>query len=260
MKYLREEFFASFKPDFKLLIFISVPGLFLGLFGLYRLDSFTAGAVIIGGLQKLALEFFFLALSLYILRLLGIKNRWLLAAFYFIYLITVTADIALLMYFKERFGAKYLSTLAGGDYKFLKDWRLITYFAFLVLYTLFPAVKLYKPASRPAALDRGWKAAVLMLLFAFVPFFAALPHPADFYAKHMLPPTPVYTLIQLAKPDLKAVFELTPDTQKLAGKYNLFTAQNAPANLPKFDRIILLTTESLSNKFIHTYNPNVPAE
>ncbi|MCL2888041.1 MAG: LTA synthase family protein [Elusimicrobia bacterium] len=260
LKYLKEEFFASFKPDFKLLIYLSLPGLFLGLFGLYRVDSFTAGAVIVGGLQKLALEFFFLALSLYILRLAGVKNRWVLAALYFAYLITVTADIALLMYFKERFGAKYLSTLEGGDYHFLKDWRLITYFTCLAVYSIFAAVKLYKPMSRPAALDRGWKAAVLILFFAFVPFFAVLPHPADFYAKHMLPPTPVYTLIQLAKPELEPLFELTPGTGKLAEKYNLFTAQKTPAGLPQFDRIILLTTESLSNKFIHTYNPNVPAE
>jgi len=254
------EIIRTFKPDFKLLIYLSLPGLFLGLFGLYRLDSFTAGAVILGGLQKLALEFFFLASFLYILRLLGVKNRFLLAALYFIYLITVSADIALLIYFKERFGAKYLSTLAGGDYHFLKDGRMITYFACVALFAIFPFVKFYKPASRPAAVDRGWKAVSLMLFFAFVPFFRPLPHPADFYAKHMLPPTPVYTLIQLAKAPLKPVYELAPEARPLAGKYNLFDGKTAPLPAQKFDRIILLTTESLSNKFLHTYNPNVPPE
>ena len=57
---------------------------------------------------------------------------WVPAAAAFVYYLTLTADLILLWYFKERFGAKYLNTMEGGDYGFLTDWRVISYFILLV--------------------------------------------------------------------------------------------------------------------------------
>ena len=70
------------------------------------------------------------------------------------YYLTLTADLVLLMYFKERFGAKYLDTLEGGDYNFIKDWRVLSYLAVLAVFCYGAVHVFLKDVTRKTALHR----------------------------------------------------------------------------------------------------------
>ncbi|ACC98120.1 Sulfatase family protein [Elusimicrobium minutum Pei191] len=259
IKLIFEDFYLSFKRDFAFLAVISILGLFVSLYGFYQLGVLSPGTVIIGGLQKFAVEFFFLAIFLYFFHLIGIRKKWFYIVVLFLYFVIVSCDITLLMYFKERFGAKYLQTVEGADYGFMTDYRVIGYVLFLIIYSVTAVLKLLKPVSKPQAADRIWKAFILFLLFLFIPFYNLLPAQKTFYSKYLLTPTPIYIIKGLLAKKQNVIPKLTPKTEELAKKYNLFE-HSQQKDLPKFDRVIFLSTESLSNKFIRARNPNLPAD
>ncbi|MBR3899908.1 MAG: hypothetical protein IKJ44_06530, partial [Elusimicrobiaceae bacterium] len=107
MKILRP-FLSAFSDNYKFLLLISLPALGLTFFGMHQLDI---GGPVSWGIAltiRLAVEFAFLGLCLALLNLAGIKNKWVLAILLYAYYWACTADLTLLWYFKERFGAKYL--------------------------------------------------------------------------------------------------------------------------------------------------------
>ncbi|MBQ8032533.1 MAG: hypothetical protein IJ266_01040, partial [Elusimicrobiaceae bacterium] len=126
-----------FQNAWQLLAVLSVPALLLGWFGLSQVGVTQPIYVVPAEIVKFACEFLFLGILLSLLQLIGIKNKWLSGALCFVYYLTMTADLVLLWYFKERFGAKYLDTLQGGDYNFLTDWRVISYLVLLALFSFF---------------------------------------------------------------------------------------------------------------------------
>ncbi|MGB2579030.1 hypothetical protein AAIR98_000949 [Elusimicrobium simillimum] len=259
VRLILEDFYHSLKSDFKLLFVLSIPGVVLILYGLYQLESFTAGAVIIGGLQKFAVEFLFLAFFLYLLHFFGLRNKWAYSLLFLCYIVVLSADVTLLMYFKERFGVKYMQTLEGGEYNFMSDWRVMTYLFFIAAYSIVPIQRWMKNISKPQALDKLVKTAIL-IPFTFIPFYNILPASQAFFVKHMLPVSPVYIIKGALAPQQTMLTALTPQTELLAEKYSLFTDTAATHNTPKFDRVILLTTEAMSNKFIRAFNPNLPED
>lgn len=261
MNLLKKYLFSPFKNDWKLLLILSVPALLLCLFGLNQLGRLTAGNFLAAESVKLLCEFLFLGAALSLLNLLGIKNKWLTALLAFIYYLTLTADLVLLWYFKERFGAKYLDTMEGGDYAFLTDWRVLSYFAVLAAFCIFAVRRYFAPAPRKTALHRlAVCAAGLLLLYACNPL-KRLPAPNDFYTSYLIPPSPVYTLnALLAKhPTAQLDKTLSPELETLARQYNVFSAQNTGVG-KKYTRVILIASESLSNKYLHRFNPNIPPQ
>ena len=134
------DLWLAFKTNYKLLLLASLPALALTAFGLNQLEA-PAAAWAAALPVRLLIEFVFLGAGLALLVLLGVKNKWLPALLLYVYYLACTADFVLLWYFKERFGAKYLDTLQGGDYAFLTDWRTLSYpfvsaciFDFLLFY------------------------------------------------------------------------------------------------------------------------------
>ena len=106
---------SPFKNDWKLLLILSIPSVLLvGMFGLYQLDILTLPNILSLGIIKLLSEFLFLGACLCLLQALGIKNKWVLGILLFLYYVLLTADLVLLWYFKERFGAKYFDTHMMG--------------------------------------------------------------------------------------------------------------------------------------------------
>ena len=261
MTTLKKLLFSPFKNDWKLLLTLSIPALLLCLFGLNQLGRLTAANFLAAESVKLVCEFLFLGAALSLLNLLGVKNKWLTALLAFIYYLTLTADLVLLWYFKERFGAKYLDTMEGGDYAFLTDWRVLSYFAVLALFCVFAVRRYFVPAARKTALHRGAVClAGLLLLYVCNPL-NLLSSPNNFYTTYLIPPSPVYTLNALLakRPQARLAETLPPDVEKLARQYNVFSAQNTGVG-KKYTRVILIASESLSNKYLHRFNPNIPPQ
>ncbi|MCQ2410560.1 MAG: LTA synthase family protein [Elusimicrobiaceae bacterium] len=254
-----QRFFAPFKIQWKLLLILSVPAVLLGIFGLYQVGRLTLSNALALTLIKGLCEFCFIGLGLALLNLIGLKNKWVLAVIGFFYYIAMTADFVLLVYFRERFGAKYLDTLQGGDYNFMTDWRLLTYFVLLFLFCsfvfrrFFTATPVKETAKRAAVCLAGF-----LLLLTWSPL-KLLPAPDDFYTSYFVPPSPIYTLqTKLAKTPL-ARFTLDEHTAALAHKYNIFSAKNTGVG-KEYNRVILIASESLSNKYMHHFNPNIPPQ
>ena len=261
MTTLKKLLFSPFKNDWKLLLTLSIPALLLCLFGLNQLGRLTTANFLAAESVKLVCEFLFLGTALSLLNLLGVKNKWLTALLAFIYYLTLTADLVLLWYFKERFGAKYLDTMEGGDYAFLTDWRVLSYFAVLALFCVFAVRRYFVPAARKTALHRGAVClAGLLLLYVCNPL-NLLSSPNNFYTTYLIPPSPVYTLNALLakRPQARLAETLPPDVEKLARQYNVFSAQNTGVG-KKYTRVILIASESLSNKYLHRFNPNIPPQ
>lgn len=261
MKRLKNLLFSPFLADYKLLLALSVPALLLGAFGLYQLGVKAVPSVLAAETAKLVCEFLFLGALLSLARLLGIKNKWLLAALAFVYYLTITADLVLLWYFKERFGAKYLNTMEGGDYKFLTDWRVLSYFILLGAFCFFAVRRWYRTSDKKTALHRlAVCLAGLGLLYAFNPL-QLLPAPDNFYASYLMPPSVVYTANAVLAPAPKALLTDNKDAgrEPLAEKYNVFNAQNTGVGRD-YKRVILIATEAFSNKYIHTFNPKIPVQ
>lgn len=259
MQKLKEHLFCAFKNDYKFLLVLSLPALALCVFGLHQLGTLTPGTAAAALGAKLFCEFLFLGTLLSICQLIGIKNRWFMAGLSFLYYLALTADMVLLWYFKERFGAKYLQTMEGGDYAFLTDWRVITYFLLLVAFCVFSS-RGFVPAKRLVAARRlVYCAAGLFVLWISNPL-ALLPSPQDFYAKYLLPPSPVYTLrAVLAKPLKPIIGKPSPQSQELAKQYNIWNAKNTGIG-KQYKRVVLIAAESFSVKYLHRFNPKIPPQ
>ncbi len=261
MRFLKKYLFSPFKSDWKLLLVLSVPALLLCAFGLGQLGRMTLTNLLAAESVKLICEFLFLGVLLSLLNLIGLKNKFAAGAGAFLYYMTMTADLILLWYFKERFGAKYLDTMEGGDYGFLADWRVLSYFTVVALFCWFAVKKFFVPAARKTALNRLTVClAGIGLLYAANPL-KLLPAPDNFYTSYLMPPSIVYTVrAVLANPPKARVTETIPaDVQPLAEKYNVFSAQNTGVGKP-YKRVILIASESLSNKYLYRFNPNIPPQ
>lgn len=261
MDFLRKILVKPFESAWPLLAVLSVPAVLLGWFGLTQLGITEPVDVIPAELVKGVCEFLFIGIFLSLYQLIGFKNKWLLGACAFVYYLTLTADLVLLMYFKERFGAKYLDTLQGGDYHFLTDWRVLLYLATLASFS-FGAVRVFfKAETRKTAAHRlGICAAGTLLIYLANPLWL-LPAPANFYGAYMTPPSPVYTVraVLTRQPAAHLTKEIPADVQKLAQQYNVFTARQTPVG-KNYMRVILIASESLSNKYLHHFNLNIPPQ
>ena len=250
--------FTSFKTQWKLLLVLSVPAILLGIFGLHQLDRLTAANAVSLTLIKGLCEFCFLGFCLAVLNLFRIKNKWVLAVIGFVYYFMMTADFVLLIYFRERFGAKYLDTVQGGDYNFMADWRLLTYFALVFLFCVYVFRRFFTPTPAKETLRRAVVClAGFLLLMAWSPL-KLLSAPDDFYTTYLLPPSLVYTWQTVRAKTPPALFSLDEHTAVLADKYNLFSAKNTGVG-KNYTRVILIAVESFSNKYMRRFNPNIPA-
>ena len=252
---------TPFKNAWQLLAVLSVPAVLLGWFGLRQVGITEPVFVVPAEIAKFLCEFLFLGILLSLLQIVGIKNKWLTAILAFLYYVVMSADLVLLWYFKERFGAKYLDTLQGGDYNFLTDWRVISYLVLLALFSWVTVKVLLKVSSRKRALARLCVCgAGTALLYALNPLWL-LPAPADFYGTYMMPPSLVYTTraVLSTQPPAHLVSQLPADTENLARRYNVFSAQQTPVG-KNYMRVILIASESLSNKYMHHFNMNIPPE
>lgn len=261
MRFLKKYLFSPFKSDWKLLLVLSVPALLLCAFGLSQLGRMTLTNLLAAESVKLICEFLFLGMLLSLLNLIGLKNKFAAGAGAFLYYMTMTADLILLWYFKERFGAKYLDTMEGGDYGFLTDWRVLSYFALVAAFCGFAVKKFFVPAARKTALNRlAVCLAGLGLLYAANPL-KLLPAPDNFYTAYLMPPSVVYTVraVLAAQPKARVTDTIPADVQPLADKYNVFSAKNTGVG-KKYTRVILIASESLSNKYLHRFNPNIPPQ
>ncbi|MBR4682802.1 MAG: sulfatase-like hydrolase/transferase [Elusimicrobiaceae bacterium] len=259
MKHFLGCFFSSFKTQWKLLLILSIPAILLGLFGLYQVGQLTLTNAIALTLIKGLCEFFFIGLGLAILNLIGLKNKWVLSFIGFVYYFAMTADFVLLIYFRERFGAKYLDTVQGGDYNFMTDWRLLTYFALVFLFCVFVLRRFFTPTSTK---ETARRAVVCLAGFLFLMIWTPLkwlPAPDNFYTTYLVPPSLIYTLQTKLFKVPKAIYSLDEGTTELARKYNVFSAKNTGVG-KNYKRVILIAAESLSNKYMHHFNPNIPAE
>ena len=252
-------FFTSFKTHWKLLLILSIPAVLLGIFGLHQLDRLTVANAVSLTLVKGLCEFCFLGFGLAVLNLLRIKNKWVLSVTGFVYYFMMTADFVLLVYFRERFGAKYLDTVQGGDYNFMTDWRLLTYFVLVFLFCAFVFRRFFTPTPAKETLRRAAVClAGFLLLMTWTPL-KLLPAPDDFYTTYLLPPSLVYTWQTVRAKTPPALFSLDEHTAALANKYNLFSAKNTGVG-KEYTRVILIAVESFSNKYMHHFNPNIPVQ
>lgn len=258
MKILRA-FFSAFTQNYKLLLLACLPALALTAFGLYQLEVHGVWTWTAALSMRLIVEFAFLGVCLCTLNLLGIKNKWLLAAFLYVYYLATTADFVLMWYFKERFGAKYLQTMEGGDYDFLADWRILSYLTLFLLFCLFSVRRLFKAAPRKAAASQLFSCIVVLGAAVLCNPLQLLKKPNDFLTTYLLPPSPVYTLRALLAPQPKAIITdtLSAQTAATAAQYNVFTAQNTGVG-KDYKRVIFIATESLSAKYMHRFNPLIP--
>lgn len=254
------DFFASLFTNYKLILLACLPALALTAFGLHQLNvpgfwTWTAALA-----ARLAVEFAFLGGCLAILNLFKLKNKWLLAGLLYIYYLTMTADFVLLWYFKERFGAKYLDTLQGGDYDFLTDWRILSYLILFFLFCFFAVRRFFRLPGRTQAAKQLLACAAVLGLFILANPLQLLRQPQDFLTSYLLPPSPVYTLRALMAPAPQAIVtdSLSTQTEQTAQEYNVFTAQNTGVG-KNYTRVILIATESFSAKYIHQFNPLIPA-
>lgn len=261
MHFLSKLILKPFQNAWQLLAVLSVPALLVGWFGLSQLNIVEPIYVIPAELMKFLCEFLFLGILLSVLQLIGLKNKWFLGILMFFYYVAMTADLVLLWYFKERFGAKYFDTLEGGDYNFMKDWRIITYLTLLALFSIFSVRIFLKDSPRLTALHRlGICALGTTLLYVANPLWL-LPKPMNFYTAYMMPPSIVYTARAMLTKQLPAhiVSGLEPQTALLARRYHVFNAKQTPVG-KNYMRVILIASESLSNKYMHHFNLNIPPD
>lgn len=250
-----------FHNAWQLLAVLSVPAVLLGWFGLSQVGITQPIYVIPAEIAKFLCEFLFLGILLSLLQIIGVKNKWVTGALVFFYYVAMTADLVLLWYFKERFGAKYLDTLEGGDYNFITDWRVLSYLAVLALFSFGTVRVLLKISSRKRAFARLCVCgAGTALLYALNPLWL-LPAPADFYSAYMMPPSIVYTTraVLTKQPPARLSAEIPADVAKLAQRYNVFSAKQTPVG-KNYMRVILIASESLSNKYMHHFNMNIPPQ
>lgn len=254
-------FLSPITANWKLLLVAALPALALTAFGLYQVQVDNPWVWTYTLLMRGVVEFAFLGFCLALLNACGIKNKWLLALLLYIYYLTMTADFVLLWYFKERFGAKYLDTLQGGDYDFLTDWRILSYLILFFLFCVQIVRRLFTAPARKAAWQQAGLCALVLAVLTFINPFARLAQPYDFFARYLLPPSPVYTLRRLLDKPIPAqiVTTLPASVQETAQKYNVFTAQNTGIG-KNYTRVILIATESLSAKYLHRFNPLIPQE
>jgi len=256
-----KRFFSLFQNDWQLLLLFSVPALLITAFGLVQLNMCAGGVFISAEIAKLVCEFLCLGIFLSVLQLIGIKNKWLVGTVMFFYYVTLTADLVLLWYFKERFGAKYVDTLQGGDYNFMTDWRVLSYFAVVFVFSVFTAKKWFVPAARKTAFGRLLLCGAILFVLTFINPLRLLPAPADFYTTYLMPPAPVYTIRAVLAKKPTPVFTEKPDaaTAALTQKYNIFSAKDTPVG-KNYKRVILIASESLSNKYMNHFNKNIPPQ
>ncbi len=257
-----KKYLLLLKQDFKLFAVLSIPGIIFYLIGLHQLGAFSWLSLTVGLILKFAVEFLTISILFSLLHVAGFKNRWLFAFAIFLYYITITADIVLLMYFKERFSLKYLMTLEGAQYQFLFDIRLLLYFAFLYSYAYFTIRRYWHRSSRHASAKKIACAAVLLLALALISPLNYSKTSAAFYASSLMDTTVAGIVRDLTakKPQQNIIKAPLPATvQAAADKYGLFKP-TAFTNKNNFDRIILLTTEAFSNKFINSFNPAIPKD
>ena len=259
-----KKYLLLLRQDFKLCAVLALPGLAAYFIGLWQLQAISWASLTIGALHKFAAEFLVIALIFCFLHFLGFKKRWFLALAVFIYYITVTADVALLFYFKERFGLKYLMTLGGAQYKFLADIRMLLFLAFLYLFPYF-AIKRWW--HRPSLRQSAKKFALCAVLLALLTLISPLNYMKGndiFFAAQLVPTTTVAIAHEVFSHKIpyrsfNSAEELPQDLKDAAQKYNLFSPSDF-TNQKTYDRIILLTTEAFSNKFISAFNAAVPKE
>jgi len=251
---------SAFWSNYKLLLLISWPALGLTVFGLHQLEVSGWGVWTAALLMRLLVEFAFLGLCLAVFNLLGIKNKWVLGLLLYGYYLACTADLTLLWYFKERFGAKYLQTMEGGaDYAFLTDWRVLGYLSFFFLFSLVSVRRFFQPVSRYISLQKILSCvAVLLVLIALNPL-RFLPKPSDFLTTYLMPPSVVYTLRAMMAHSPKAIITqtLSNDTIQTARTYHVFNAQNTGIG-KEYKRVILIAAESMSAKYLHRFNAQIP--
>ena len=252
-------FLAPITTNWKFLLVAALPAVAVTAFGLTQVQVTSPVAWVITLSGKLLAEFAFLGLCLSLLNILGVKNKWALGTLLFLYYFATTADFVLLLYFRERFGAKYFDTLQGGDYAFMTDWRLLSYFALLGLFCGATLKKWFSPAPRLQAAKQAGLCACVLAFFIFVNPFALLSKPNDFFARYFLPPLPIYLFNAMTAKHPSAVItkNLPTDIAGTAEKYNVFTAKNTGIG-KKYTRVILIATESLSAKYMHRFNKNIP--
>ena len=253
-------FLSPLATNYKLLLVASMPALAVTAFGLVQVQVTSPFAWVCTLATRLLVEYAFLGLCLSVLNAIGIKNKWVLGALLFLYYFATTADFVLLLYFKERFGAKYFATLQGGDYDFMTDWRLLSYFAALGLFCGVILKKWFSPAARKQATKQAGLCAIVLAFFTFVNPFVFLQNPNDFFARYFLPPLPVYlaNAMTAKHPTALITKDLPADIAATAKQYNVFTAKNTGIG-KNYTRVILIATESLSAKYMHRFNPNIPS-
>ena len=261
MHFLGQLIFKPFQNAWKLLAVLSIPAVLLGWFGLSQLGVVESSQVIPAELIKFLCEFVFLGMLLSVLQLLGLKNKCFLGVLMFFYYVAMTADLVLLWYFKERFGAKYLNTLEGGDYDFMTDWRVISYLVFLAIFSIGTVRYFLQDSSRKTAFHRLCVCAVITVLLYVANPLWLLPAPANFYGTYMMPPSIVYTTraVLAKQPQANITPQIDSQTAQLAKRYNVFSAKQTPVG-KNYMRVILIASESLSNKYMHHFNLNIPPE
>ncbi len=254
-------FLSPLFVHYKLLLIASLPALAVTAFGLIQVQVTSPAAWLVTLGARLLVEYAFLGFCLSVLFAIGIKNKWFLSFLLFLYYFAMTADFVLLLYFKERFGAKYFNTLQGGDYDFMTDWRLLSYFAVVALFCVGIVRRWCGPSGKKQALKQAGWCALILAFFSFINPFVLLEKPNDFFARYFLPPLPVYLAKAMITPAPQALItsELPTEVAATAEKYNVFTAQNTGIG-KEYTRVILIATESLSAKYMHRFNPNIPVK
>ncbi|MDR0734311.1 MAG: sulfatase-like hydrolase/transferase [Elusimicrobiota bacterium] len=256
-----KKYLLLLKQNFRLFALLGAPGMVFYFIGLARLGAADWFTLTLGALNKFAFEFCIVSIVFCLAHVLGLKKRWAFALTFFFYYITITADIALLVYFKERFGAKYLPTLAGGQYKFLLDIRMLLLLAALYALPYFAVRKFWlHRQSRHASAKIIAAAAVFMLILGVISPMTLRAGVKSFYAAQLLPTTAAQIALDLTskKYPYREYETLPQDLQAAADEYGLFEPDGFK-NKVNYDRIILLTTEALSDKFIKSFNPAIPA-
>lgn len=247
------------RQDFWLFAILSIPGLVFYFIGLYQLDAINWFTITVGTINKFAIEFLTISVLFCLMHVLGFKKRWFFAIVIFLYYITITADIVLLAYFKERFGLKYLLTLGGAQYQFMLDFRLILYFVALYLFPYIVIKKNWHKSSRHASAKKIAVSAILLLIIALASPLNYIKGNDVFFASQLMDTTVagIFKDIIAKKYPYQEYTKLPEDVQAAADKYNLFKPTEF-TNKNTYDRIILITTEAFSNKFISSFNPAIP--
>ncbi len=256
-----KKYISLLKQDFFLYALLSLPGLIFYFVGLHQLDAMTLTACTLGALNKFAVEFLTISIIMSLLHVMGFTKASFFAFIFFLYYVTISADIVLLVYFKERFGVKYLMTLGGAQYQFMLDIRMILYLAFLYIFPFLAIKNMWHKPGRHASAKKIALAAVLLVLLALFTPLNFMKGYDVFFSQHLMDTTVAGIIKELLtqKPQYKQMEVLPEDLQKEADKYNLFKPTDF-TNKNTYDRIILLTTEAFSNKFIKTLNPKIPSD